>query len=224
MATTTVHGTRRYAKARLAGYARLRAGTVADLLDRWVEAASPRWAKTTDDENRHDVSHYLKALLGHLPVAKVTTADVDDLSRYLLSCGRDDGGALAASTVRRVHGVLHRAFAQAVRWEWVWFNPVSNASPPRAEPAEICPPPVHDVRGLWTMSARSTQLSSPSYGWPPARERGAASYSGCGGPRSTSSIKRSGSPGHTWMLGAARCCRRPRPTNATGWRSTTRRW
>jgi integrase len=131
-----------------AGYARLRAGTVADLLDRWVEVASPRWATTTDQENRHVVSHYLKPLLGRLRLGTVTTADVNDLYRHLSSCGRDDGGPLAASTVRRVHGVLHRAFAQAVRWEWVWLNPVSNASPPRAEPAEICPPTVHDVRGL----------------------------------------------------------------------------
>jgi hypothetical protein len=41
-ATTTVHGSRRQATARLAqfveeaGYARLRAGTVADLLDKWL--------------------------------------------------------------------------------------------------------------------------------------------------------------------------------------------
>jgi hypothetical protein len=45
-ATKTVHGTRRRATACLtrfveeAGYARLRAGTVADLLDRWMAHAS----------------------------------------------------------------------------------------------------------------------------------------------------------------------------------------
>src|SRR5262245_7183011 len=46
-ATKTVHGSRRHASSQLAafgeeaGYARLRAGTVADLLDRWLAHASP---------------------------------------------------------------------------------------------------------------------------------------------------------------------------------------
>jgi hypothetical protein len=46
-ATRTVHGTRRAATAALAelaedaAYSRLRAGTVGDLLERWLAAASP---------------------------------------------------------------------------------------------------------------------------------------------------------------------------------------
>jgi integrase len=47
---------------------------------------------------------------------------------------------LAPGTVARVHGVLHRALAQAVRWEWLWLNPATNATPPRVAPAEVRPP------------------------------------------------------------------------------------
>jgi integrase len=89
-----------------------------------------------------------------LPVSKLTTADVDDLYGYLVNGGGRDGAPLAPGRVTRIHGVLHWAFAQAVRWEWVWFNPVSNASPPRVPPPEVCPPTVdivvallHSVRG-----------------------------------------------------------------------------
>lgn len=80
-------------------------------------------------------------------VEKLTVQDVDDFYGYLLSSGARDGGPLAAGTVKRVHGVLHRAFAQPVRWEWVWFNPVSNASPPRTLPPEVRPPTVEGTPG-----------------------------------------------------------------------------
>ena len=47
--TKTVHGSQRFARRALedlvaeADRARIRAGTLADLLDRWFEAASPGW-------------------------------------------------------------------------------------------------------------------------------------------------------------------------------------
>jgi hypothetical protein len=44
--------------------------------------------------------------------------------------------------------VLHRALAQAVRWEWIWLNPASSASPPRLEPAEVRPPTPQHVAAL----------------------------------------------------------------------------
>ena len=76
-ATRTVHGSRRFAQARLrelaeeAGYAHLRAGTLGDLLDRWYEAASPGWARTTVSHTRSVIDCYLKPHLGHLHVAKL---------------------------------------------------------------------------------------------------------------------------------------------------------
>ncbi|HEX4981988.1 MAG TPA: tyrosine-type recombinase/integrase [Ilumatobacteraceae bacterium] len=159
-ATTTVRGSKRYANAQLAEFARqaeyskVRAGTVNDLLDRWVTAAAPKWAPSTRRENLSIIEHDLKPHLGHVPVGKLTTADIDDFYAYLVHGGGRDGTPLAPGRVTRIHGVLHRAFAQAVRWEWVWFNPVSNASPPRVPPPEVRPPTIdavvallHSVRG-----------------------------------------------------------------------------
>ena len=114
-----------------AGYARLRAGTVADLLDRWLTNASPAWSTSTLRQNRSVIERHLKPLLGHLAVNKLTTVDIDDVYRHLLRAGGAEGRPLAAGTVHRVHVVLHRALTQAVRWEWVWLNPATAASPPR---------------------------------------------------------------------------------------------
>jgi integrase len=153
-ATKTVHGTRRYATACLAefveeaGYARLRAGTVADLLDRWLAHASTAWSASTLRETRSIVEHHLKPHLGHLAVNKLTTVDIDDLYRHLLRSGGRHGRPLAPGTVQRVHVVLHRAFTQAVRWEWVWLNPARDASPPRVPPAEVRPPSPDQVHRL----------------------------------------------------------------------------
>jgi integrase len=153
-ATRTVHGTQRFARAQLrelseeAGYARLRAGTLSDLLDRWFEAASSGWALTTVSHTRSVIECYLKPHLGYLHVVKLTTEDIDDFYGHLLRAGGRNDRGLAPGTVARVHGVLHRALAQAVRWEWIWLNPASNASPPRVPPAEIRPPSPRQVARL----------------------------------------------------------------------------
>jgi Phage integrase, N-terminal SAM-like domain len=99
-ATKTVHGSRRHASSQLtafveeAGYARLRAGTVADLLDRWITHASPAWSSTTMRETRSVIERHLKPLLGHLAVNKLTTLDIDDLYRHLLRAGGAEGQPL----------------------------------------------------------------------------------------------------------------------------------
>jgi integrase len=153
-ATKTVHGSRRHATAELrefveeAGYARLRAGTVADLLDRWLTNASGGWSTSTLRQNRSVIECHLKPLIGQLAVNKLTTVDIDDLYRHLLLAGGAEGRPLAARTVHRVHVVLHRALTQAVRWEWVWLNPASTASPPRVPPAEVRPTAPDQVQRL----------------------------------------------------------------------------
>jgi integrase len=144
--TKTVHGTERFARRQLeellaeAGRARIRAGTLSDLLDQWLEAASPGWSASTVSNTRSIVECHLKPHLGHLDLAKLTTADIDDFYAHLLRSGGRDDRPLAAGTVARVHAVLHRALAQALRWDWIWLNPASNASPPRVAPAEVRPP------------------------------------------------------------------------------------
>ena len=170
-ATKTVHGTRRFASATLAefvedaGYARLRSGTVADLLDRWMGQASPAWSSTTVVQTRSVVEHHLKPQLGHLLINKLTTVDIDAMYLHLLRGGGRDGSPLAAGTVHRIHVVLHRALTQAVRWEWIWLNPAANASPPRVTPAEIRPPTPDQLQRLVASVEARTRTSERICGW-----------------------------------------------------------
>ena len=149
-----MHGTRRAATVALAelvenaAYSRLRAGTVGELLERWMTAASPAWSASTVRETRSLMRCHLLPHLGHIPVTKLTAADIDDVYSHLLRRGGRDDRPLSPGTVHRVHVVLHRALTQAVRWEWIWLNPAAQASPPRVEPADIRPPSVEQVRRL----------------------------------------------------------------------------
>ena len=47
--------------------------------------------------------------------------------------------------MHRIHVVLHRALEQALRWEWLWVNPASHASPPSCEPAPVRPPSPNEI-------------------------------------------------------------------------------
>lgn len=153
-ASRTVHGSRRFAQSQLeelveeAGYAHLRAGTLADLIDQWFEAASAGWAPTTVSHNRSVIDCYLKPHLGHLPVTKLSTEDIDDFYAYLLRSGGRNERPLAPGTVARVHGVLHRALVQAMLWDWIWLNPAGNATLPRVPRREIHPPSPEQVATL----------------------------------------------------------------------------
>lgn len=144
--TKTVHGGRRHAAAQLeelvatVRVAETRAGTVGELFERWFDAASPRWAPPTINQTRSVIRHHLDPHLGHLPVARLTTADIDDLYGHLLRRGGAEARPLSAGIVHRIHVVLHRALAQAVRWDWIWINAASTATPPTYRPGEIRPP------------------------------------------------------------------------------------
>jgi integrase len=166
--TKTVHGSRRHAQAQLAalvkeaGHARIRAGTVGDLLERWFAAASAHWAPSTVRQTRSVITHHLLPRLGHFAVTKLTTADIDDLYAHLLRSGGRNGRPLSPGTVHRVHVVVHRALAQAVRWEWIWINPASTATPPRLEPSDIRPPSARQV-GVLLDSVRDTDPALFTY-------------------------------------------------------------
>ena len=153
-ATKTVRGSRRFATAQLREFrqvaicGRIRAGTVAELLTQWTEAASPGWAATTKRETKSLIDRHLIPCLRHLAIAKLATADIDDFYGHLLRRGGKDERPLAPGTVQPTHVVLHRALAQAVRWNWIWVNPASQSSPPRAVPPEIRPPSPEAVTNL----------------------------------------------------------------------------
>jgi integrase len=151
--SATTKGTRRAAQRALVEFAarvdyprRMTAqATVAHLLDDWYAALSPNWSPTTARQTKSVIDCHLVPRLGHLKVATLRTEDIDALYGDLRQSGGRDGQPLSSGTVHRIHVVLHRALAQGLRWEWIWVNPASTASPPSCEPAPIYPPSPEEV-------------------------------------------------------------------------------
>jgi integrase len=152
-ATRTVQGSRAEAQAELAllvgqvEYPRRRAldTTLRELFERWYARASPGWAPNTRRQTRSVIRVHLVPRFGDLPVGELVTVEIDEFYADLRAYGGRNGRSLTDGTVRRVHGVLHRALAQAVRWEWVWTNPAEHASPPVVEHREMFSPPPEAV-------------------------------------------------------------------------------
>ena len=109
--------------------------TVTNLLDDWYAAMSPNWSPTTARQTKSVIDCHLVPSLGDLQLQTLRTEDIDAFYGELRRRGGRDGQPLSPGTVHRVHVVLHRALAQALRWGWLWVNPASSASPPSCEPA-----------------------------------------------------------------------------------------
>src|ERR1700686_805576 len=120
---------------------------------------SPNWSPTTARQTKSIIDCHVVPNLGALQLQTLRTEDIDAFYGELRRCGGREGQPLSPGTVHRVHVVLHRALAQALRWEWLWVNPASSASPPSCEPAPIYPPsPEEVVRLLSHVSAINPEI------------------------------------------------------------------
>lgn len=115
--------------------------TVGHLLDAWYEIASPDWSPTTRRNNRSIIERHLRPKWGDVSLRKLRPVDLDTW----YSSKRKD---ITASTIRRIHGVLHLALEQAVRWDWIPDNPAAKSRPPKMTRAEIRPPAVEELLTL----------------------------------------------------------------------------
>ncbi len=106
--------------------------TVSELLARWLEHAEPDLAPSTAHTYRSYIDRVIVPRIGTVPIAELTTADLDRLYSALRRTKRKGKNEqpLAAATIRQVHAILRRALRQAVRWGWLDRNPAAEASPP----------------------------------------------------------------------------------------------
>jgi integrase len=106
--------------------------TVGDYLDGWLKGSvygSIR--QSTYDRDTNLASNHIKPILGGLKLKKLNSAHVQSFYRDRLDAG------LSASTVHKMHDILRRALAQAVKWHLVSQNVADAVKPPRPAPKEI---------------------------------------------------------------------------------------
>lgn len=149
----TISGTKRTAQKELAklvtdvesgAVAKSHQGSVADLLDRWLEDIAPMRSVLTMKEHRRSVEVDIKPALGAVDLRKLTGRDLDRFYSQLLARG------LSQASVRRRHAVLAAALKRAVKWGMIPFNPADRASPPGMARAAVAAPKVDEVQALIT--------------------------------------------------------------------------
>ncbi len=103
------------------------------LLGEWLPTVKGSLRPTTYASYTMLAREHIIPRLGSLQLQKLTPAAINALYAHLSEHGRvHGGGPLSASSVRRVHAVLHRSCHDAVRWGRLTVNPVAGADPPKA--------------------------------------------------------------------------------------------
>ncbi len=108
--------------------------TMGEYLDGWLKGSVRGSVRqSTYDRDAYLVNNHLKPALGRVKLKKLAPAHVQDFYRDRLDAG------LSASTVHKMHAILHKALARAVAWQMVPRNVTDAVEPPRPAPKEMRP-------------------------------------------------------------------------------------
>ena len=123
------------------------AGSVSDLLDRWLCAIERERSAYTVKEYQRLVKINIGPALGSKRLDKLTPAQIDAYYASLLAKDRKPK-PLSTESVRRHHFLLHAALGRAVKWGLITSNPVDRATPPGLKRSTVKAPTVEEVQKL----------------------------------------------------------------------------
>jgi integrase len=109
------------------------------LLDEWLPAMQPpRVRPSTWLSYQRNLERHVIPALGTIELQRLTPAHLTGFYRSLLTGGRLDGrGGLSVKSVKNIHGALHPALKDAVRWGYVARNVADAADPPKVVTPEM---------------------------------------------------------------------------------------
>jgi integrase len=123
--------------------------TLGAFLDMWIEGARNELALTSWTGYRDMIRRWITPHLGGKRLVELTPIDVKVWHSALLDHGGVGGRPLSVRSVQYAHRVLHRALADAVRWNLIPINPASGARAPRVQRSELT---------VWTAEEAATFL------------------------------------------------------------------
>ncbi len=106
------------------------------VLNDWLPAMRATVRPLTWESYDRHCRKYLVPAFGRYPLHGVSVVSINALYGTLLR-PEPPTSALSASTIRRIHATLHKALADAVRWQLIARNPAAFADPPRAAKPEM---------------------------------------------------------------------------------------
>ncbi len=111
--------------------------TVREFLNLWIDGVKTEVALTAWVSYAQSVRCHINPHLGSKRIGELSALDIKRWHGVLLTSGRQDGTPLAANSVKLAHRVLHRALADAVRWNLIFVNPVSAVRVPKGTTKEL---------------------------------------------------------------------------------------
>lgn len=123
--------------------------STAAFLREWMAVSlKPAVAAQSYQQYASYIERHLIRHLGAVPLAKLSAFQIQKLYAELADHGREDGKGLHPNTLHRVHQLLGRALAQAVRWQMLTRNPMDHVDAPRKLREKRPPVPAADVLAL----------------------------------------------------------------------------
>ena len=108
--------------------------SVKQYLEKWLEEVHrPTIRYRTYKRYCEILNRYILPELGHVSLHKLTPQTLQD------TYTRMEKKQVSASTIRKMHTLLHKALDKAVQWNLIARNPCESVSPPRLPRHEIVP-------------------------------------------------------------------------------------
>jgi integrase len=117
--------------------------TLGEYLDVWLKGSVLGSVRhSTYDRDTHLVNNHIKPVLGGVKLKRLNSVHLQSFYRNRVDA------RLSGSTVHKMHDILRRGLAQAVKWHLVPRNAAVAATPPRPDPKEMQALSVDEARRL----------------------------------------------------------------------------
>jgi integrase len=128
--------------------------TVGEYLDRWLsDCVRGSVRESTFSRDKYLVTNHVSPTLGRIKLKNLNALHLQGLYRDHLD------SSLSGSTVQKVHHVMHKALAQAVKWNLIPRNPANAVKAPTPTPKEMHPLSASEARKLLE-AARGDRLEA----------------------------------------------------------------
>ncbi|MDQ6910930.1 MAG: site-specific integrase [Actinomycetota bacterium] len=118
------------------------------LTDKWLPAKRAQLRPSTFDAYRRAIKRHVVPAIGRIPLQRLSPDDLDGLYSALAQVGPDGRRGLAPKTIHSIHGILHKALADASRKGSIVRNVADLADPPKLSSAKKTEMRVWDAEQL----------------------------------------------------------------------------
>lgn len=113
--------------------------TLSEWLDAWFDTYLGNVKPRTLSVYKSDIDNHIKPAMGALRLEMINAQIIQSFYNSMQQPSKKHPNGLSPKTIKNIHGVLHKAFQQAVLIGYLRFNPTDACILPRIEKKELKP-------------------------------------------------------------------------------------